>query len=453
MRKNKKKVGQVTTIDGRKIILVFNQIRIIFFLLAISSLLIFTLLKIPKITKNVSKTPIIKKVFEQTNFKNTLSHAIPLMDTPQQQKTKNLDNMFLAVVNLFTGIDFSNPQHLINETVPVFTVASNQKAEPALASMDKSVEESTLINEDENPNYMNGEDGFEALQEDENVEPNESQSGTTSNSKPASPAKNVKVTTVNKIKIRNVAGVDINLNEFNKKPLTIPLSKKGYQVLIVHTHTGESYLQDASEKSYIAARPGYRNWQNNNIVEVGNELKQNLEKMYGLRVLQSTVINDQPYTKSYSNSRKLVKEILSKHPEISIVIDLHRDAYPDGVLVNGRRQYYPWSVIQNKKKVVTIENKPAAKFFCVATTNKNIKNHPKWKENLNIALKLHQKGEQLYPGLMGSIDLREWRFNQDLSPNYMLIEVGSNLNTIQEAKNSTYFLARVLGEVVKEAKK
>ena len=59
--------------------------------------------------------------------------------------------------------------------------------------------------------------------------------------------------------------------------------------------------------------------------------------------------------------------------------------------------------------------------------------HPLWRENMALAVKLHTQLQKSHPGICRPISLRSSRFNQDLSAGAMLIEVGSAGNTRQEA--------------------
>jgi stage II sporulation protein P len=69
----------------------------------------------------------------------------------------------------------------------------------------------------------------------------------------------------------------------------------------------------------------------------------------------------------------------------------------------------------------------------VVGTNQGGTHHPDWQENLSLALKTHALVERAEPGLCRNIDLRTERFNQHLSPGYLLVEVGSTGNTMPEA--------------------
>ena len=66
---------------------------------------------------------------------------------------------------------------------------------------------------------------------------------------------------------------------------------------------------------------------------------------------------------------------------------------------------------------------------------------PNWQENLSLGLKLQAVLQQKYPGICRPLTLRAQRFNQDLSPGALLIEVGAAGNTRREALTAMEALA------------
>ena len=71
-------------------------------------------------------------------------------------------------------------------------------------------------------------------------------------------------------------------------------------------------------------------------------------------------------------------------------------------------------------------------------------NHKGYEENLSLGLKLHALLEQTHPGLMRPLQLRAQRFNQDLLPGALLIEVGAAGNTHPEAMKAAEALAQAV---------
>ena len=62
---------------------------------------------------------------------------------------------------------------------------------------------------------------------------------------------------------------------------------------------------------------------------------------------------------------------------------------------------------------------------------------------------LQHQLEVLCPGICRYISLRPERFNQDLSPGMMLIEVGAAGNTLEEALAAAEILAQAIGSLAK----
>jgi stage II sporulation protein P len=74
-----------------------------------------------------------------------------------------------------------------------------------------------------------------------------------------------------------------------------------------------------------------------------------------------------------------------------------------------------------------------AQLMLVVGTDAGGLTHPNWPENMSLAVKLHAQLEKNSPGICRPISFRSQRFNQDLSPGALIVEVGSAGNTRQEA--------------------
>ena len=198
-------------------------------------------------------------------------------------------------------------------------------------------------------------------------------------------------------------------------------------VLIVHTHGEESYTD------YIGMYPeneGTRNRDTEkNVVRVGKEIKDTLSD-FGINAVQCTKMHDsESFINAYSGSASSVKQYLKEYPSIKVVIDVHRDAIirDDG---------------ESIKAAVEIAGKEYAQLMFVVGTNELGHNHPDWQDNLSLALALQKSIDSTYPSLCRSINLRDVPFNQQLSSGYLLLEVGTCANTLDEALRS----ARAFGE-------
>ncbi len=117
-----------------------------------------------------------------------------------------------------------------------------------------------------------------------------------------------------------------------------------------------------------------------------------------------------------------------------MVIDIHRDA-----------------VEQNGQAVAlsaTADGESCARLMLVVGTDQGGLAHPNWQENLANALKLQAVLQGEHPGLCRSIDLRTERFNQHAAPGSILVEVGSNGNTLPQALRSAKLLGESLARMI-----
>jgi stage II sporulation protein P len=202
------------------------------------------------------------------------------------------------------------------------------------------------------------------------------------------------------------------------------LTGDGPTVLILHSHATESYTK---KEDYQETAPYRTLSTDHNMVSVGAQMAAILEDA-GIGVIHDTTLHDYPsYNSSYINSRAKVGELLEQYPTVKLVLDLHRDAGD----TSGKQPRY----------TVDTPDGTAAQVMMVVGTDAGGRNHPAWRENMALAVKLHARLEQNIPGICRPISLRSDRFNQDLSPGAMLIEVGAAGNTRQEALAAAVLLA------------
>lgn len=212
------------------------------------------------------------------------------------------------------------------------------------------------------------------------------------------------------------------------QPLTWDLTGDMPRVLILHTHTTESYTKSGESYQETAA---FRTLDENyNMLSVGQRVAQRLQEA-GICVIQDRSFHDYPsYNGSYNHARKEILQILQENPGIQLILDLHRDA--SGDLNNQIRP------------VASVDGQDTAQIMLVMGTNAAGLTHPDWEENLSLALKLQTQLERQAPGITRPISLRSQRFNQDLSPGALLIEMGAAGNTHAEALRAADQLARAI---------
>lgn len=202
------------------------------------------------------------------------------------------------------------------------------------------------------------------------------------------------------------------------------------QILIIHTHSSEAYAMDDFDR-YEASDTNRTQDVNYNVIRVGDALTEALQR-YGLEVIHDREIYDYPsYTGSYTRCGDTINRYLTEYPSIAIVIDVHRDAIGSGDVVY--------------KTVAEDEDTPCAQTMFVVGTDGSGLEHPDWEENLKLALYLQAAVHLKHPTLQRSVKLVQERYNQQLTTGSLILEVGSNGNTLREALNAIEFFAEGAG--------
>ena len=219
---------------------------------------------------------------------------------------------------------------------------------------------------------------------------------------------------------------DPDLEALLLSPLNWNLTGPDPTVLILHTHATESYTkapgEDYEETSdYRTPDPRY------NMLSVGQALAEAL-KNRGISVLHDQTLHDAvSYNGAYTAARETVERYLAQYPSIQLVLDLHRDAADSG---NGQLN-----------TAADVDGQSSAQLMLVAGSDGGGYSHDRWQDNLSLALKLHVLLEKDNPGLCRHLCLRNSRYNQDLSPGMLLVEVGAAGDTRQEALTAVQALA------------
>ncbi len=206
------------------------------------------------------------------------------------------------------------------------------------------------------------------------------------------------------------------------------------QVLIMHTHTTESYepvTRDWYDKSYNSRTTD----NSKNMVRVGDEIEKQL-KAAGIGVIHDKTQHDYPsYTGSYDRSAVTVKNILKKNPSIKVVLDVHRDAIQSS---NGVRT----------APVAKIGEKNAAQVMIISGCDDGTMNYPNYLKNLSFACALQSQMETDYKGLTRPLLFDYRKYNQNLTTGSILLEMGSNSNSLEEAVYAGELVGKSLVKVL-----
>ncbi|MBQ2706437.1 MAG: stage II sporulation protein P [Agathobacter sp.] len=231
--------------------------------------------------------------------------------------------------------------------------------------------------------------------------------------------------------VDNTTTVDSNLLDVNKlltEDMTLKKKEDGPQILIYHTH---------SQEAYADSLPGDAS---TSVVALGDYLAQILSEQYGVKVLHHTgqydVINRDG---AYAEALPSLEKIISDNPSIEVVIDIHRDGVP-----------------ATTHLVTEIEGKPTAQimFFnglshTTALGDLEYLANPYIPQNLAFSFQMQLAAAEYYPEFTRRIYLKGYRYNMHLLPKSLLVEVGAQTNTFQEAKNAMKPLADILVKVLK----
>ena len=218
------------------------------------------------------------------------------------------------------------------------------------------------------------------------------------------------------------------------RPSAMDFSGSGPQILIVHTHGTEAYAQEPGWEYDDLGGSRTLNPERS-VIAVGDALARVLEE-YGFSVIHDTTLNDYPsYNDSYWTALSKIESWQKQYPGLQMVIDVHRDAVEDEA--------------GNAVALSAVTNgESCARLMLVVGTDQGGLWHPNWQENLGNALKLQSVLEGAYPGLCRNVDLRTERFNQHATPGSMLVEVGTNGNTLQQALRSAELLGEGLAQTL-----
>lgn len=215
-----------------------------------------------------------------------------------------------------------------------------------------------------------------------------------------------------------------------KKGLTAP------QVLIVHTHTTECYAAH-SEGFANPDDPTRTDDPKKNMIAVGERVVSEL-RAAGIGVIHDTEIHDKPYSGAYGHAKTAIERYLKQYPSIKVVLDLHRDAIyqSDGSHV---------------KPTATVDGRAAAQvMIIVGMKNTSAVPNPHTADNLAFGARLQQALHTSYPGLARPMLLADARYNQQLTNGSLLIEMGSDANTLEEACYSGTLLGKAAARVLHE---
>lgn len=204
------------------------------------------------------------------------------------------------------------------------------------------------------------------------------------------------------------------------------------RILIYHTHTTEAYT--ATKTSPYVQTSSYRTKDaGKSVIAVGEALAQRLRTQYGFCVIHDTTDHEPPSLKTaYERSEQTMKSYLERYPSLILFIDVHRDASSD------------------TKDYVLVDGQPTARLMCVVGQGTKYTEKPDFDTNYALAATLTENLRRIEKRLARDVRVKTGRYNQHVGELSLLIEVGHNANTLEQALNTVPSLAESLALALAE---
>ena len=224
-----------------------------------------------------------------------------------------------------------------------------------------------------------------------------------------------------------IGSAQLNADALLGKDVRLSHDASTPQILIYHTHSQEGYADSVPGDASMT------------VVGVGDYLTELLTQKYGFSVIHHTGqydVGDRDH--AYAKAGPALEQILAENQSIEVVIDLHRDG------------------VGNNTRLVTEQNgvqMAQVMFFnglsrTTKTGDIEYLYNPYIADNLAVSFQMQLKAAEYCPGFTRRIYLKGYRYNMHYCPKTLLIEVGAQTNTLEEAKNAMVPLADLLNKVL-----
>lgn len=224
-----------------------------------------------------------------------------------------------------------------------------------------------------------------------------------------------------------IGSAQLNADALLGKDVRLSHDASTPQILIYHTHSQEGYADSVPGDASMT------------VVGVGDYLTELLTQKYGFSVIHHTGqydVGDRDH--AYAKAGPALEQILAENQSIEVVIDLHRDG------------------VGNNTRLVTEQNgvqMAQVMFFnglsrTTKTGDIEYLYNPYIADNLAVSFQMQLKAAEYYPGFTRRIYLKGYRYNMHYCPKTLLIEVGAQTNTLEEAKSAMVPLADLLNKVL-----
>lgn len=241
--------------------------------------------------------------------------------------------------------------------------------------------------------------------------------------------------------LKNIINIDVDniinykYKKFYNNNASIPIinyesvpieTSKEPTVYIYNTHQTEKYYMNKYEPYNIIPT----------IMTTSYMLKERLEEYNIYSIVEEESVskvlkkNKWNYASSYKVTESFLKKRKEQYPSLNFFIDVHRDS------------------VNKKISTINIDDIEYARIlFIIGLENKN------YNDNLKVTEKINKEIEEKYPGLSRGIYKKKGAgvngvYNQNFSPNCILIEFGSEKNTIDEVYNTVKVIGKILANYI-----
>lgn len=208
-----------------------------------------------------------------------------------------------------------------------------------------------------------------------------------------------------------------------------PAGGNAVSVLVYHTHTTESFMPELypspeARIGRVADEDAFTEDLSLSVARVGEELAAQLD-LLGLPTTHLVRIHDpggqRGRSGAYARSRVTALTAAARLRRPLVILDVHRDAVT-------RTAHLP-------------DGRPAAAVLLVVA-----RQNPWWQWNYTFARNLDSRLAALAPGLSRGVRILDGRYNQDLSPAALIVEIGGADSTLAECLLTARLVAGVLAD-------
>ena len=220
----------------------------------------------------------------------------------------------------------------------------------------------------------------------------------------------------------------LNIKKLTEKDMSLAQTDASKpQILIYHTHSQEGFVDSVPGDDATT------------IMAVGERLTEILREKYGYYVIHHMGKYDvESRDYAYSNAAPDLERVLAENPSIEVIIDLHRDEVP-----------------ADRHLVTEIGGRQTAQFMFFNGLSRTTRTgeieylqNPNLDENLAFSFQMQRASYEYYPGITRKIYLKGYRYNMHYRGKTLLIELGAQNNTLEEAINACDPLAHILDLVL-----